>query len=348
VIIRKYEMDLPQPQSCTVTINNGYKNVSIKPGTSLLAGLARNGIFIPSACGGNARCGYCKVKVLSGGGIVTGPEEPLLSHEEKAAEMRLACQVKVRSDCAIEIPQHLFSVKRFSGKIAEKNLLTYDILLLRIDCVNPKSIEFTAGQYVQLKSMPYNGKEAVLRDFSISSPPSQQTGIELMIRRIPNGVFTPWAFDHLKVGDGISFTGPYGNFRASQNTDAQMVFIAGGSGMAPVWSILQDIREKKMMRPVCFFFGALTQKDLFLTEQLYGFEKELPDFKFIPALSNEPPESSWQGERGLITDVVARHMPDCRNHEAYLCGSPGMINACIKVLANRGMPEKNIFYDKFA
>jgi Na+-transporting NADH:ubiquinone oxidoreductase subunit F len=341
-------MEPEQTQSPTITINNGIKNVSIRQGASLLAGLARNGIFVPSACGGNARCGYCKIKVLSGGGTVTSAEEPLLSSDEKAAGIRLACQVRVHNDLSIEIPQHLFSVKRFTGRVVEKELFTYDILRLKIACTNPSAIEFVAGQYVQIKSMPYNGKDAVLRDFSIASPPSQRTGIELMIRRIPNGVFTPWAFDNLKVGDNISFTGPYGEFRASQNTNVPMLFIAGGSGMAPIWSILQDLREKKALRSSYLFFGALTQRDLFLTEQLRGFEKEFPDFKFIPALSNEPPESPWQGERGLITEVFRRTIPDCSNYEAYLCGSPGMINACINVLYACGLPEKNIFFDKFA
>jgi Na+-transporting NADH:ubiquinone oxidoreductase subunit F len=338
----------PQQQSCTVTINNSDKIVSIKHGSSLLAGLARNGIFVPSACGGNARCGYCKVKVLSGGGVVTGPEEPLLTIEEKADHIRLSCQVKVQNDLEIEIPAGLFSVKRFSGRIVEKGPLTYDILHLSIECVNPKTIEFSAGQYVQVKSMPYDGKEAVLRDFSIASPPSRQTGIELMVRRTPNGVFTPWVFDHVKVGDSISFTGPFGDFKISENAETPMLFIAGGSGMAPVWSILQDMRAKKTMRPLYYFFGALTQRDLFLMERLIEMEKEFHEFRFIPALSNEPLESNWRGERGLITDVVARHMPDCKNREAYLCGSPGMINACIKVLRNNGMPEKNIYFDKFA
>jgi Na+-transporting NADH:ubiquinone oxidoreductase subunit F len=341
-------MELPQPQSFAVTINNGYKNVSVKQGASMLAGLARNGIFIPSACGGNARCGYCKVKIVSGGGSVTDPEEPLLSPEEKTSGMRLACQIKVQNDIAMEIPQHLFSVKRFSGRIAGKSTLTYDILHLIVDCVNPKTIEFSAGQYVQLKSMPYEGREAVLRDFSIASPPSQQTRIELIIRRIPNGVFTPWAFEHLNVGDSISFTGPYGDFKAPENTDVPMLFIAGGSGMAPVWSLLQDMREKKVTRPIRYFFGALTQRDLFLTDELRVLERDFPDFQFIPALSNEPADSDWKGERGLITEVVARHVPDCSNKEAYLCGSPGMINACVKVLSSCGIPEKNIFFDKFA
>jgi Na+-transporting NADH:ubiquinone oxidoreductase subunit F len=341
-------MENSPSQSFTVSINNGEKKVSLKQGASVLAGLARNGIFIPSACGGNARCGYCKVKIISGGGAITIPEEPLLTPEEKASGMRLACQVKAVKDLAIEIPRHLFSVKRFTGKIVDKNLLTYDILRLVIACVNPKTIVFSAGQYVQLKSLPYDGKEAVLRDFSIASPPSRQSEIELMIRRIQNGVFTPWAFDRLKVGDSISFTGPYGDFRATEGSGAPMLFIAGGSGMAPVWSILQDMCEKKMTRSICFFFGALTQRDLFLMDQLNGLEKTLPDFRFIPALSNEPADSAWKGERGLITEVVARHVPDCKNHEAYLCGSPGMINACIKVLKNGGMAENKIFFDKFA
>jgi Na+-transporting NADH:ubiquinone oxidoreductase subunit F len=341
-------MEKLQTRPCMVDINSGYKIVPVNPYASLLAGLSRNGIFLPSACGGNARCGYCKIRVLSGAGPVTPAEEPLLSVEEKAAGVRLACQVKVRSDCAVEIPQNLFSVKRFSGRIAKKELLTYDILHLFIDLVNPKTIEFTAGQYVQLKSMPYDAKEAVLRDFSIASPPSRQTGIELMMRRVPNGVFTPWAFDLLKTGDNISFSGPYGDFRESHVSNSPMLFIAGGSGMAPVWSIVQDMAEKKSARKACYFFGALTQRDLFLAEQLYAMENKLPDFRFIPALSNEPQDSGWQGERGLITDVVARHFPVCKDHEAYLCGSPGMINACIKVLINGGMPEKSIFFDKFS
>jgi len=339
-------MDQPLPQSYTISINNGYKELIIKHGSSLLAGLARNGLLIPSACGGNARCGYCKVKVVDGGGPVTPREEPLLSSEDKAQNMRLACQVLVQNNLSLEIPDNLFSVKRFSGKLTKKDLLTYDILGLEIEVAGSGTIDFTAGQYVQLKSLPYDGKDAVLRNFSIGSPPSRNTGIELMIRRIPHGIFTNWAFDHLKIGDSISFTGPYGNFKAS-NSSTPLLFIAGGSGMAPVWSILQDLREKKASRKICFFFGALTQKDLFLTDQLYGLQKELPDFTFIPALSNEPVQSSWTGERGLITEVVSRNVKDCKGYEAYLCGSPGMINACIKVLCSGGIPEKDIFFDKF-
>ena len=328
-------MDTAPNPTITVDINRGFKKVRLRQGVSLLAGLARNGVFIPSACGGNARCGYCKIKVLSAGSVPTAPELPLLSEQEKAGGFRLACQTKPDNDIAIEIPEDLFAVKRFSGKVVQKKLLTYDIIGLTIGLSNQPIIDFKAGQYLQLKSTPYADHDAVLRDFSIASPPSKKNSIELMIRKIPNGIFTPWAFDVLKEGDSISFSGPYGKFGAS-DTSLPMLFIAGGSGMAPVWSVLQDLQEKNCRRRIQYFFGALTQRDLFLTSELYKLEKELPAFKFTPALSNEPADSGWQGERGLITDVVGRRIPECSGYEAYLCGSPGMINACIAMLRRAG------------
>jgi Na+-transporting NADH:ubiquinone oxidoreductase subunit F len=340
-------MDPAHAPLLTVDINRGKKKVQIRQGASLLAGLAGNGVFIPSACGGNARCGYCKIRVASPQEAPTQPELALLSEQEKMSGIRLACQTKPGKDIAIEIPEELFSVKRFSGKVARKVMLTYDILGLRIDLSNPATIEFKAGQYLQLKSMPYQGKAAVLRDFSIASPPSQKKSIELMIRKIPNGIFTPWAFETLKEGDSISFSGPYGKFGPSEG-ESPMLCIAGGSGMAPLWSILRDLREKKSNRRILYFFGALTQKDLFLIDELKKMEKELPAFTFIPALSNEPADSSWTGERGLITEVAARHITDCPDFEAYLCGSPGMIKACMALLKKCGIADERILFDKFA
>jgi Na+-transporting NADH:ubiquinone oxidoreductase subunit F len=343
----KYPMEPAQAATVTVDINNGRRKVQIRPGTSLLAGLARNGLFLPSACGGNARCGYCKVRVINPSTPPSDLELPLLSESERIAGTRLGCQTKPIGDIAIEIAPEIFSIKRFSGKVVKKAPLTYDIIGLRIELTNQKSIEFTAGQYVQLKSMPYQNKDAVLRDFSIASPPFQTSFIELMIRRTPNGIFTGWAFDHLKEDDSISFSGPYGTFRALE-TEAPMIMVSGSTGLAPIWSILQDLVKKNCRRSIRCFFGALTQKDLFMVDELHNLETALPDFRFIPALSNEPAGSGWTGERGLITEVVRRHIPDCSGFEAYLCGSPGMINACIAVLTQCGMPADKIFYDKFA
>jgi Na+-transporting NADH:ubiquinone oxidoreductase subunit F len=340
-------MDVASKKQWTIDVNNGQKKVMVQHGISLLSGLVKNGILVPSACGGNARCGTCKIKVVSGGGEITPQETVLLSAQDRAAFFRLSCQVKVERDLSIQAPQHIFSIKQYIGRLITKRILTYDIVHLRIELIKPETMDFIAGQYVQVRSQPYAGKEAVVRAFSIASPPSDSRHIELMIRKIQGGICTGWIFDILKEGDKVYFTAPYGDFRLSDSS-TQAIFIGGGSGMGPLWSMLQDIREKGIRRSIYYFFGALTQRDLFLVDELRAMQKELPGFTFIPALSNEPEKSDWQGERGLITDVVGRFMSDCSESEAYLCGSPGMIDACIKVLAKGGMRESKIFYDKFS
>ncbi len=333
--------------ACTIDINQGEKTLNVPGGGSLLGTLGEQEIFIPSACGGRGSCAYCKVQVHDGAGPVGPIEEPYLTPEERKKDVRLSCQVKVRNDLKIEIPKEYFSVKKFSAKLLHKKPLTHDIVELRLELLEPNQIAFTAGQYVQLESEDYKGKESVMRAYSISSPPSDTNHVELIVRRVPNGICTTWVFDHVKEKQKISLSGPYGEFQLS-DTDAPIICIAGGSGMAPIWSIVRDMKEKGISRETTYFFGALTQRDLFFVDELKALEAELPWFHFVPALSNEPDDSGWDGEQGLITDVVARHFPDTSKHEAYLCGSPGMINACLKVLSQGGMPDENIFYDKFA
>lgn len=332
--------------TCHIHINNGKKTLDVEGGSSLLNSLAEQNIFIPSACGGRGTCAYCKLKVNEGGGSISPVEEPYLSPEERQEHVRLSCQVKVRRDLSIEIPDDLFSFRRFHAKVARKRALTHDIVELRLALVEPTTIEFEAGQYIQLESAEYKGHEAVMRGYSISSVPSDKTHLELIIRLVPDGICSTWVVQHLKEGANITLSGPYGHFHLSDTT-APIICIAGGSGMAPIWSILRDMKEKGLNRPATYFFGALTQRDLFFLDEFKQLAKECPWFTFVPALSKEPADSSWQGERGLITEVVDRHFPDTSQHEAYLCGSPGMIDAAIAVLKKNGMPEANIFYDKF-
>lgn len=332
---------------CAIDINDGKKKLEVAGGGTLLAALAENDIFIPSACGGRGTCAYCKVQVASGGGTVGPVEAPYLTPDEVKENVRLSCQVKVRGDLNIVIPDELFSIRRFQGHIEHKRPLTPDMVEMRIALDEPAEMEFIAGQYIQLESQPYRGREEVMRAYSVSSPPSDKQAVETVIRLVPDGICTTWVFDILKEGDTVAFSGPYGEFRLS-DSDRPCLFIAGGSGMAPIWSMLRDMREKGVRRPVTYFFGALTQADLFYLDELRALEKELDGFRFVPSLSREAPDSDWSGERGLVTDVLAQHMPDTSGYEAYLCGSPGMIDAVIKVLTANGMPESQIFYDKFA
>jgi Na+-transporting NADH:ubiquinone oxidoreductase subunit F len=332
---------------CHISINGGEKNLAIKGGGSLLSGLLENEIYIPSACGGRGSCAYCKVKVHSGGGPVSPVEEPYLSAEERKANVRLSCQVKIRGAMAIEIPRELFSIRRHKCRLIHKKQLTHDIVELRVELLSPPSISFLAGQYVQLESKEYEKREKVIRAYSISSTPSDSSHLELVVRRVPNGICTTWVFDFLKEGDELHIAGPYGDFHLS-DTSVPAIFIAGGSGMAPFWGMLRHMKEQGTKRKVTYFFGATAQRDLFYLDGLAKLEKELPDFRFVPCLSAEPQDSPWTGERGLVTTVAEKTIPDMSQHEAYLCGSPGMIDACIKTLTSRGLPKDKIYYDKFS
>ncbi|PIS28044.1 MAG: oxidoreductase [Candidatus Marinimicrobia bacterium CG08_land_8_20_14_0_20_45_22] len=331
----------------SVQINNGERTLSAQAGGSLLSVLFKNGILVPSACGGNGRCGFCRVKITEGAPDFTDSERSIISEADRLNHVRLSCQIRIFSDIKIELPTSMFKAKRFTGILEGKSVLTSEIVGLSIRLVNPEEITFVSGQYIQLRSPMYDGREISIRAYSIASLPSDKNHIELNIRFVPNGICSTWVFQHLQVGQKINFTGPYGDFHLSES-NAPAIFIAGGSGMAPFHSILRDMVKRDIRRDVTYFFGARTQTDLFYLDELNRFQRENSWFRFIPALSNEPENSDWKGERGLITDVVARHFPDCSKHEAFLCGSPGMIDSCLKVLAQGGMPKDKIYYDKFA
>ena len=171
--------------------------------------------------------------------------------------------------------------------------------------------------------------------------------MEVEIRQVRDGICTTYVHQYLKEGDEVVFNGPYGDFYL-RDTKRDVVCIAGGSGMAPIKSILLDMAEKGINRKVRYFFGAVTKRDLFLVDEMRELERKLSDFKYIPALSGPLPEDNWDGQTGLITDVLDAYLETGDNVEAYLCGSPGMIDACVNVLTKNGVPEELIYYDKFA
>jgi Na+-transporting NADH:ubiquinone oxidoreductase subunit F len=334
--------------TCTIDINEGKRKLEVEGGQPLLQALTQSGIFIPSACGGRGTCAFCKCRITSGGGPVSPTEAPLLSEEELAGDVRISCQVKVRNDMAIAIPEALFSVRAYRGAIERIRDLTGDIKEVRIGLIEPGEIEFTPGQYIQLEAPPYgDNPESVYRAYSVSSPPSDSHHLETIIRLVPGGICTTWVFTLLKEGDEVRFNGPHGEFGLS-DTDAEMVWIAGGSGMAPFWSILRAMKERGIARPTTYYFGAVRQRDMFFLEAMRAMEEELDWFRFVPALSAPEEGEEWPGERGLITEVVDRHVTDGAGKEAYLCGSPGMIDAAIEVLKQKGITDERIFYDKFA
>ncbi len=332
---------------CQVTVNKE-KEFTVQGGKNLLGVLAEQKLFIPSACGGRGTCGLCKLKVLEGAGPLLPTEEPYLDAQERESNVRLACQVKVRNDLKVEIPKELLSIREYTCRCTKIVDLTHDMKLFRLELTEPATMDYIPGQYIQLRTPPYEkSNKEVYRAYSIASDPAEKGVVELIIRLVPGGICTTYCFEHLQEGEEMKLNGPYGDFRLS-DTQAPMIFIAGGSGMAPIKCLLHDMKNTGNQREAVYYFGANVVKELCLTDLMHRFEAELANFRFVPVVAGGAEDPDWKGETGLVTDAVKRAYSDASQHEAYLCGSPGMIDASVQVLMDLGMPETNIFYDKFA
>ncbi len=331
---------------CKIDIN-AEKEFTITGGTDLLSVLRQQQIFIPSACGGRGTCAYCKCKILAGAGPFSPSETALLEDEEKKESIRLSCQVKVREDLKIQIPEYLLAVKEYQCTCTDIKDLTYDIKQFTFQMKEPSQIDYTPGQYVQLLAPVYKkSSEEVYRAYSISSDPKEKDKIETIIRLVPDGVCTTYCFEYLKVGDTVKLNGPYGNFCLS-DSDAPMIFAAGGSGMAPIKCLLHQMVNTNCTRKAIYFFGARSTKDLFCVDEMKEFEERLQNFTFVPVVGTVENSEKWTGKRGLVTEEIERSFESAEGYEAYLCGSPGMIDSAVKVLKKLGVSEEKIFYDKF-
>lgn len=326
---------------CSITMN-GDKSFNITGGDNLLSYLTQQKIFIPSACGGKATCGFCKVKVLSGGGDILPTEEVYVTKQEREEGLRLACQVKVKKDLEIYMPEYLLGAEEYFAKVTKVVDLTHDIKLVSLD-IKDKKVSFRPGQYVQLK-IPGTDE---YRAYSIGSPPSVTDSIELIIRLVPGGLCSTYVHKALDEGDDATFTGPFGDFYLQEESEKDIVAIAGGAGMSPMRAIIYYLAERGMPRKLHYFFGARTKKDLFFTEGLKEIEKKFPNFKYTPALSEPTPEDKWDGEVGFITQTVEKYIDDTTPKEAYLCGPPPMIDAAERVLALKNIASEDIYFDKF-
>ncbi|MEX2442081.1 MAG: 2Fe-2S iron-sulfur cluster binding domain-containing protein [Alkalispirochaeta sp.] len=338
----------------TIDINGGKKELVVPGGQPMLFGLASEGIFIPSACGGRGSCGACKVKVKNDVGPVMPTEVPYLTKEELADDVRLSCQIKLKQDVDIEIPEDLFNVQQFAATVERIRDVTHDIKEVYCKLPEDKTVSFTPGQYGQFEVPPHGTvKEKTMRAYSMSSAPSDNNHLEFLIRLVPGGIVTGYVHEHLKEGENINVIAPFGDFYV-RDTDAQMICVAGGSGMAPFKSIFQDMVDRGTLddRDIWYFFGARTKKDVFYLDWLYKLDEKHERFHFVPALSEPQPEDDWDGPTGLITEVLDSYLKDTISHETpkegYLCGSPGMLDACMKVMGDNDMETEKIYFDKFA
>lgn len=328
---------------CSIVIN-GDRKLPVPGGDHLLSYLNQHKIYMPSACGGKATCGFCKLKVISGAGDILPTEEAFIDRKEREEGVRLACQVKVKGEVDINIPEYMLGAEEFQAEVIRLEDLTHDIKLIDMKIKDGKAIDFKPGQYIQIK-IPGTDE---FRAYSVASSPYVKDRVELTIRQVPGGLCSTYVHTALEVGDTVVFTGPFGDFYLREDDKSDIIGIAGGCGMAPIRSIVYYLAEKGMDRKVTYFFGARSKRDLFFTEDFRELEKKCPNFRYLPALSEPKPEDKWDGETGLITHTVEKYVSPKGRKEAYLCGPPPMIDAASVVLKTKGLREEtDIFYDKF-
>lgn len=336
-----------------ITINEGKKIMEVRGGSPLLLTLSSEKLYLPSACGGRGSCGACKCRITSDIGPHLPTETPYLTPEELKENIRLACQIKVKTNLGIEISEELFNVKQFNATVLSIKDVTYDIKEVLFD-LGGDTVEFESGRYVQLVVPPYDKiRETTQRAYSMSSRPSNTGQIEVLVRLVPGGIVTTYVHQHLREGQKLQLIGPFGDFQRTRS-DSIMLCIAGGSGMAPFKSMLYDMLEKgEMDREVWYFFGARTTRDMFYMDKMRELETQMPNFHFVPALSEPEEGDGWDGPTGLITEVLDSYIKEKieaggRKMEGFLCGSPGMLDACMRVMTNNGMSPDDIYFDKFA
>jgi Na+-transporting NADH:ubiquinone oxidoreductase subunit F len=339
-------MHPPDPRPC-IDVNDGKRVVPAEPGTPILFALMREGIFLPSACGGRASCGQCRARITAGGSDHVPEEIALIPEADRARGMHLTCQVRVTGNTRIIVPESSLGAAQYQAHVAAVRDPVRDMREVDLH-LDAAEMHFTAGQYVQLL-LPGSERapQPLYRAYSITSPPSRPGLLSLLVARVEGGTCSTYVFESLHEGDAITVNGPFGDFHL-QGTDRPALLVAGGSGIAPMRSILIDAGERGREKELTLFFVARTRADLVWFEEVRALEARLPRFRFVPLLSHSRADDGWEGERGGMASVLARLLPRLDGHEAYLCGGPGMIDSAIGALRSRGIAEERIFFDKFS
>jgi Na+-transporting NADH:ubiquinone oxidoreductase subunit F len=366
---------------------NGDHHVNMPVGSKLMQGLADAGVFVPSACGGGGTCGQCTVQVLSGGGAILPTETSQISKREAADHYRLSCQVAVKQDMQVQVPDEVFGVQRYACKVVSNRNVASFIKELVLELPADETMDYRAGGYVQIECEPHElrfadfdidekfrgewdrlslwrfesrVREATSRAYSMASYPMEKGFIKLNVRiatpppgagpDIPPGIISSYIFG-LKPGDEVTVAGPFGDFFA-RDTSNEMVFIGGGAGMAPMRAhIFDQLKRLHSTRKMSFWYGARSLKESFYVEEFDALAAANDNFSWHLALSEPQPDDHWDGPVGFIHKVLLDEYlaehPAPEDCEYYLCGPPMMNSAVIKMLEDLGVDREHILLDDF-
>ncbi|MGI2021830.1 NADH:ubiquinone reductase (Na(+)-transporting) subunit F [Shewanella glacialipiscicola] len=385
IVILLAKKQLVTTGEVTIGINDDTeKSIRVAAGDKLLGALASQSIFIPSACGGGGTCGQCRVTIKSGGGDILPTEMGHITKKEAKEGCRLACQVSVKTDMELELDEEIFGVKKWPCKVISNDNKATFIKELLLELPEGEDVRFKAGGYIQIEApahvvkyadfdipTKYRGdwdkyglfdivstvNEEVLRAYSMANYPDEKGRIMLNVRiatppsaNVPPGKMSSYIFS-LKAGDTVIISGPFGEFFVKE-TDAEMVFIGGGAGMAPMRShIFDQLKSKKTTRKMSFWYGARSTREVFYQADFDALAAENENFVWHVALSEPLPEDNWTGYTGFIHNVIYENY--LKNHKApedceyYMCGPPIMNSSVIKMLESLGVEPENILLDDF-
>ena len=323
-------------------------DIEVDEDESVLHGAFRQGIMLMHGCK-EGQCSACKSFLLDGEIDMDSYSTFALPDFEKDEGWVLLCRTHAYSDIEVELFNYDEEILRSGipiqtrdGIVESVENLTHDICKLVVKIDEP--LDYRAGQYVDLTPAGADFH----RSFSMANPPSEDGRLEFMIKMYPGGRFSGLLETKaLKAGDAIGIEGPYGLFTLRSSSERPILFLGGGAGMSAIAALLASMAKDDIKRPAVFYYGARTEADLFHREELGALAEALPDFKFVPALSESDPATAWNGETGFVTDVCDRLEADLTEVDAYVCGPPPMVDAAIALLERRGVPEERIHFDKF-
>jgi propane monooxygenase reductase component len=323
--------------------------IEVSEDETVLQAAFRQGVMLMHGCK-EGQCSACKSFLIEGEVDLERYSTFALADYEQEEGYTLLCRAHAYSDLEVELvnfdEEMLTSgvpIQTVQTEVAAIESLTDDISRLSLKLVDPPEMAFNSGQYVDI-TIP---DTETTRAFSMANTPTVDDRLDFMIKIYPDGRFSGLLEDRLEVGDTLQVKGPYGMFMLRHHSDADLIFIGGGAGMAPIWSLLTSLAEDRSTRNATYYYGARTRKDLFYEDEMRDLAERLENFRFVPALSEPESGDDWDGETGLITDVVDRVEDNLSEYEAYLCGPPPMIDAAIATLQAKGCGEARIFYDKF-
>jgi propane monooxygenase reductase component len=318
---------------------------------TVLRSASEQGLMLMHGCK-EGQCAACKSFVLDGEDIELDRYSTFaLPDYEKEEGFTLLCRAHVYEDVTIELLNYDeemirsgLPIQNAVAEVVSIDRVTHDLRHLVLRLIEPVEITFFPGQYMDIR-VP--GTD-VTRSFSMANTSSKEDGrLEFVIKVYPDGIFSSFLDGTLRVGDRLDLTGPFGVFTLRDAPEKDIVFVGGGAGLAPILALLRSMAERGIDRKGVFYYGARGARDLCFTDELKALEEKLPNFRFVPALSEPEDGTDWAGETGFITDVLKRRETDLKRAHAYLCGPPPMVEAAMPLLEQLGVPEKHIYYDKF-